>query len=114
MQIMQEITLFTQLVSIFTRPRATISSPTQKHIFVFKVGPRTLFYSMYFISSSHMESSKTNFVMANFEENIARIALASLHKLPGKSTLNVSFVCPVCPVYPVCKIDRGYLKKINS
>ena len=30
--------------------------------------------------------------------NIARIVKATLHKLPGKSSLNVSFVCPVCPV----------------
>ena len=30
-------------------------------------------------------------------ENIARIAKAALHKLRGKSNLNVDFVCPVCP-----------------
>ena len=30
--------------------------------------------------------------------NIARIAKAALHKLPGKSSLNVNFVCLVCPV----------------
>ena len=30
--------------------------------------------------------------------NIARIAKTAPHKLPGKSSLNVTFVCPVCPV----------------
>ena len=30
-------------------------------------------------------------------ENIARIAKAASHKLPGKLSSNVSFVCPVCP-----------------
>ena len=42
------------------------------------------------------------------ERNIARIAKAASHKLPGKSSLNVSFVCPVCPacpVYPVCPMS---------
>ena len=37
-----------------------------------------------------------------FVQNIARIAKAALHKLPWKSSLNVSFVflsCPVCPVF---------------
>ena len=33
--------------------------------------------------------------------NIARIAKAASYKLPGKSSLNVSFVCPVRPVRPV-------------
>ena len=34
------------------------------------------------------------------ERNIARIAKAASHKLPGKSSLNVSFAFPVlsCPV----------------
>ena len=30
-------------------------------------------------------------------KNIARIAKAASHKLPGNSRLNVSFLCPVCP-----------------
>ena len=30
-------------------------------------------------------------------QNIARIAKAALHNLPGKSILNVRFVCPVSP-----------------
>ena len=34
------------------------------------------------------------------DKNIARIAKAALHKLPGKSSLNVRSVRPVCPVYP--------------
>ena len=40
-------------------------------------------------------------------ENIARIAKAASHKLPGKSSLNVSFVCHVCPVCPVYKEVGG-------
>ena len=35
------------------------------------------------------------------DKNIARIVKAALHKLPGKSSFNVSFVSPVCPVCPV-------------
>ena len=31
--------------------------------------------------------------------NIARSAKVVLHKLPGKSSLNVSFVFPVCPAH---------------
>ena len=42
------------------------------------------------------------------EKNIAIIAQAALHKLPGKLSLNVRSVCPlysfflVCPVCAVC------------
>ena len=36
--------------------------------------------------------------------NIARIAKAALHKLPGESSLNVNFVCPVFPLFPVCPV----------
>ena len=45
-------------------------------------------------------------------ENIARIAKAAQHKLPGKSSLNVSFVCPVCPVmnHSVTKVGIVYIK----
>ena len=32
--------------------------------------------------------------------NIARIAKVTLHKVPKKLSLNVSFVCPVCPIAP--------------
>ena len=45
-----------------------------------------------------------------FCKNIARIAKAALHKLPGKSSLNVRsvcllwLVCPVCPVCPGCPV----------
>ena len=35
-------------------------------------------------------------------QNIARIAKAALHKLPGNSSLNVRSVFPVCPVRPGC------------
>ena len=35
------------------------------------------------------------------KKNIAMIAKAALHKLPGKSSLIVSFVRQVCPVRPV-------------
>ena len=43
------------------------------------------------------------FIKVYFKEvlkniNFARIAKAALHKLPGKSSLNVRSVCPVCPV----------------
>ena len=41
--------------------------------------------------------------------NIARIAKATLHKLPGHSSLNVRSVCPVCPSFPgfpVCPDDH--------
>ena len=34
-------------------------------------------------------------------KNIARIAKAALQKLPGKSSLNVRSVRPVCPVLSV-------------
>ena len=33
--------------------------------------------------------------------NITRIAKAASHKLPGKSSFNVNFVCPVCRRGPV-------------
>ena len=41
-----------------------------------------------------------------FFSTIARIAKAALHKLPGKSSLNVRSVCPVCPVCPGCPVCR--------
>ena len=41
----------------------------------------------------------------NIPKNIARIAKAVGHKLPGKSSLNVRSVHPVCPGYPVCPDD---------
>ena len=37
--------------------------------------------------------------------NIARIAKAALHKLPGKSSLNVWSVFPGCPGFPVYTDD---------
>ena len=37
-------------------------------------------------------------------QNIARNAKAALNKLPRKSSLNVSFVRPVCPICPVCQL----------
>ena len=36
--------------------------------------------------------------------NILRIAKAALHKLPGKSSLNVRSPCPVCPLWLVCPV----------
>ena len=36
-------------------------------------------------------------------KKLARIAKATLHNLPGKSNLNVSFVFPVCPVHDMNK-----------
>ena len=39
--------------------------------------------------------------MEGIQENIARIAKAALQKLPGKSSLNVRSVRPVCPVLSV-------------
>ena len=38
-------------------------------------------------------------------QNIARIAKAALHKLPGKSSLNVWSVFPGCPGFPVYTDD---------
>ena len=38
-------------------------------------------------------------------KNIARIAKAALHKLPGKSSLNVWSVFPGCPGFPVYTDD---------
>ena len=32
----------------------------------------------------------------DYKQNIARIAKAALDRLPGKSSSNVRFVCPVC------------------
>ena len=32
----------------------------------------------------------------DYKQNIARIAKAAVHKLPGKSSSNVRFVCPDC------------------
>ena len=42
-------------------------------------------------------------------KNIARIAKAALHKLPGKSSSIVRFACPFssgCPVCPACPDDH--------
>ena len=44
-------------------------------------------------------------------KNIAGIAKAALHMLPGKSSLNVRSVCPVpvcpvCPGFPICHDDH--------
>ena len=36
----------------------------------------------------------------------ARIAKAALHKLPGKSSLNVRSVCPICTGFPACPDDH--------
>ena len=36
------------------------------------------------------------------KQNIARIAKAALHKLPGELSLNVRSVCPGFPGFPVC------------
>ena len=38
-------------------------------------------------------------------QNIARIAKAALHRLPGKSNLNLWSVFPGCPVFPVYTDD---------
>ena len=38
---------------------------------------------------------------------MARIGIAALHKLPGKSSLNVNFVCPICSVCPDDHDDHG-------
>ena len=39
-------------------------------------------------------------------KNIAGIAKAALHMLPGKSSLNVRSVCPGFPGFPVCPDDH--------
>ena len=41
-------------------------------------------------------------------QNIARIAKAALHNLPGKSILNVSFVFPVDPVRPIRPVHDNH------
>ena len=44
--------------------------------------------------------------------NIASTSKAALHKLPGKSSLNVGSVCPVIPIWlvcPVCHVCSGCL-----
>ena len=48
-------------------------------------------------------------VLIHCIKNIARIAKAAPHKLPGKSSLNVKSVCPACPgcpVFPGCPDDH--------
>ena len=40
------------------------------------------------------DNSKYFFILLN--KKFARIAKAASHKLPGKSSFNVNFVCPVC------------------
>ena len=63
---------------------------------------------MILLSCSDDEGTSCSlFELHSFSKNIARIAKAALHKLPGKSSLNVSFVCPVMnlsvtKVGPVC------------
>ena len=41
------------------------------------------------------------------KKNIARIAKAALHKLPGKSSSIVRFACPVCLLRLVCPVCSG-------
>ena len=43
-----------------------------------------------------------DYFVSYINKTFARIAKAALHKLPGKSSLKVSFVCPICPVSPLC------------
>ena len=38
---------------------------------------------------------------------MARIGIAALHKLPGKLSLNVNFVCPICSDCPDDRDDHG-------
>ena len=38
---------------------------------------------------------------------MATIGIAALHKLPGKSSLNVNFVCPICSDCPDDRDDHG-------
>ena len=45
-------------------------------------------------------------IHCRIEENIARIVKAARHKCPGKSSLNVNHVFPVCFVYPVCPVSH--------
>ena len=35
------------------------------------------------------------------------MGIAALHKLPGKSSLNVNFVCPICSDWPDDRDDHG-------
>ena len=41
------------------------------------------------------------------KQNITKIAKAAFYKLPGKSSLNVNFVCPTCSVCPDDHDDHG-------
>ena len=47
---------------------------------------------------------KTKYENQFTNQNIARIAKVALNKLPRESSLNVSFVCPVCAVCPFCLV----------
>ena len=38
---------------------------------------------------------------------MATMGIAALYKLPGKSSLNVNFVCPICSVCPDDHGDHG-------
>ena len=38
---------------------------------------------------------------------MATMGIAALHKLPGKSSLNVNFVCPICSDCPDDRDDHG-------
>ena len=38
---------------------------------------------------------------------MATMGIAALHKLPGKSSLNVNFVCPICSDCPNDRDDHG-------
>ena len=40
-------------------------------------------------------------------KQMARTGIAALHKLPGKSSLNINFVCPICSVCPDDHDDHG-------
>ena len=46
----------------------------------------------------------TVLILSDKESNIVKIAKAGLHKLPGKSSLNVRSLCPVCPLWLVCPV----------
>ena len=61
---------------------------------------------------------KSQFPMDNCKTqnklNIARTAKAALHNLPGKSSLNVSFVFPVFLVFPVSSAHVHHDQYLND
>ena len=63
-------------------------------------------------TTGHGNSRSPTF--AFYVTNIARITKAALHKLPGKSSLNIRSVCPVWPACPLCPGCPGFLSVLMT